>query len=179
MPAPPWRANSLFTSGPRRPLNRDAHGIIRAKLALAARRRLITALHEKIGRELLLLLGEDGRLFPAHATLATRTGSCSRTVSEAFRRFRRIGLLDWVRRLIRPAGQPTRQSSNAYWWRPEAVIPEAFRCPRKTCREGPISKIPPYIPPSIPDRSAALAALQAVAKGRQAAFNAAWAARRG
>lgn len=109
----PYYANSLFTPGPRRPLNREQKRIWRARSELQRRAGQITALHVEIGKALLRRLGSDGRCDPCHETLAADVDCCPRTVGEALRRFRRLGMLEWVRRLVR-RGQVVRQTSNAY-----------------------------------------------------------------
>jgi hypothetical protein len=145
MSAPKWRKIAQFAPGPRCPLNRDQRGIMRQRFRAARLGRHITALHEQIGLEGLRILGSDGRLDPAHATLASRVACCERTVSTAFRRFRNLGLMDWVQRLVR-LGQQVRQTSNAYFFRLTGPIPERIRCDRKPCREAHLSKNPPLTP---------------------------------
>jgi hypothetical protein len=108
-----WHAHSLFTVGPRRPLNRDARRIWVARAELHRRARRLTCLHVEIGRALLRRLGVDGRLDPAHATIAADAGCCARTVRRALRRLAELGLLTWQRRLVR-AGWRAEQTSNAY-----------------------------------------------------------------
>ena len=176
--ARPWRAGSLFGCGPRVPLNRDQRGIITQRLRGFRLRREITALHEQVGLELLRLLGPDGRLDPSQAVLAARAGCCERTVSTALRRFRSLGLLEWVRRLVR-LGQQVRQTSNAYTFRLSGPRSATNRCDRKPCREAIPFKIPPLSPHLAEDRTAALAALQAVSQRREAAIQKAWQGRRG
>lgn len=171
--APPWRASSLFGCGPRVPLNRDQRGIITQRLRSFRLRREITALHEQVGLELLRLLGTDGRLDPSQATLAARAGCCERTVSTALRRFRTLGLLEWVQRLVRQ-GQRVRQTSNAYVFRLSGPVPATIRCDRKNCREAISFKIPPIAPHSIEDRLAAQAALRAVVRRLEAKPLMAW-----
>lgn len=171
--APAWRATSLFGCGPRVPLNRDQRGIITQRLRSFRLRREITALHEQVGLELLRLLGADGRLDPSQATLAARTGCCERTVSTALRRFRALGLLEWVRRLVR-LGQQVRQTSNAYTFRLSEPAPAVIHCDRKLCREAILLKVSPAVPRLLEDRAAALAALQAVSQRREVAIQLAW-----
>lgn len=169
MTTPYWHAEALFGPGPRRALTRDQRALLRLRLRAARIARHITALHEQVALEALHLLGGDGRLDPAQATLARRAGCCLRTVSTALRRMRALGLIDWVQRLVR-AGRRVEQTSNAYAFRPEAVIPPPFRCARKPCAEGSLHRKEL----AIPDRAEALAALARIAESRLAAMTAAW-----
>ena len=130
----PWHRDSFFTA-PRRPLTRDQRRIWLARLELRRRSRAITTLHVEIGRALLRRLGEDGRLDPGHDTLAEDAGCCPRTVREALRRLRNLGMVKWLRRLIRTR-QGVRQTSNAYQLRPDGPAPTTpIRCDGRTYRE--------------------------------------------
>ena len=140
----PWHAGSIFGDGPRLPFTREQRRIWRARLELHCRARAITALHQKIGRALLARLGTDGQLDPAQDTLAADAGCCERTVREALRRFNRLGLVSWLRRLVRTR-VGVRQTSNAYSLHLGAA-PPVSRCGGRTRRE--IS--PPYDFPSSP-----------------------------
>lgn len=170
MTAHAWRATALFGPGPRRPLTRDQRRLITEQLRTARRNRQITALHQAIALELLLLLGPDGRCDPSQATLAQRVGCCERTVSTALRRLRNLGLLSWVQRLVR-VGRQVSQTSNAYVFRPETVLAAVVRCARKTYTEGlqPILTLAPTLTLT-PERPGALAALRKIAQERVAAL---------
>jgi hypothetical protein len=158
--AHPWHAGSLFSAGPRRQLTRDERRIWFARLELHCRSREITRTHRDIGKVILARLGEDGRLDPSHDTIAADVGCCPRTVREALRRFNRLGLVSWLRRLVRTQ-DGTRQTSNAYSLH-LGNAPAVSRCGGRTCRETPSYKnYPPYPLPQQPapllERIAAMA----------------------
>lgn len=165
----PWHAGSLFTAGPRRPFTRDQRRVWTARLELHRRARAITALHVEIGRALLRRLGEDGRLDPAHDTIADDAGCCPRTVREALRRLNRLGMVSWLRRLVRTR-LGARQDSNSY------IIhlgdaPPVIRCEGRTHRETRLSQIPLLTPPNsvlLPEPAAAREALARIAQERMA-----------
>lgn len=119
----PFHAHSLFTAGPRRALTIGDRALWLARLHTARLARAITASHAEVARALLRRLGTDGRLDPAHATLAADTGLCPRTVSRAIHRLAAVGLLTWQRRLVRQ-GWRAAQISNAY-----ALVPEGTAIP--------------------------------------------------
>lgn len=119
----PFHAESLFTPGPRRPLSIGDRALWLARLHTARMARAITAGHAEVARALLRRLGPDGRLDPAHATLAADTGLCERTVARALRRLADVGLLTWQRRLVRQAWRAA-QTSNAY-----ALVPAGAAIP--------------------------------------------------
>jgi AraC-like DNA-binding protein len=108
-----WHALSLFTAGPRHALSRDERRAWLARADLWRRRGRLTCLAVEIGRALLRRLGADGRLDPAHETIAADAGCSSRTVRRVLRALADLGLLTWQRRLVR-AGWRTEQTSNAY-----------------------------------------------------------------
>ena len=139
MASPTWRSGSLFGDGPRKPLNRDQRGIMKQRFRTARLKHNITALQECIGVELLQLLSQNGALYPTQDTIAQRVSCCLRTVSNALRRFRNLGLMDWVRRLIRIC-RDVQQTSNAYWFRIESLPSADIRCGRKSCRRVRIIK---------------------------------------
>lgn len=155
-----WHAGSLFTGAPRVPFTREQRRIWSARLELHRRARAITSLHAEVGRALLRRLGEDGRLDPAHDTLADDAGCCPRTVREALRRLNRLGLVSWLRRLVRTR-QGVRQTSNAYGLR-LGTAPVTVRCEGRTCRETRLYKnlsSTPAQPVPLLDQAAALEAL--------------------
>jgi hypothetical protein len=179
----PWLAGSSFTTGRRRPLCREARRIWRARLESARRGGHITALHKEVGLAMLRRLGEDGRLDPSHATVATEAGCCDRTVRRALDRLRGLGLLGWDKRLVR-AGWRVEQTSNAYQLTPEGP-PIPAKSPRQSTggqvgRETPskfISTVPAQA--SVAEQLAAFEALGRIAADQQARFVAAWQAGRG
>lgn len=166
----PWHGASLFNAGPRQPFTRDQRRIWAARLELHRRAHAITALHVEVGRALLRRLGEDGRLDPSHDTLAADAGCCPRTVGEALRRLNRLGMVTWLRRLVRTR-LGVRQTSNAYCLG-LGDAPPASRCDGRTRQGTNWSKILPLTPPQempLTDRVSALAALATIAQGRAAA----------
>jgi hypothetical protein len=163
----PWRTGSLFTPGPRLPLTRDQRRVWTAQLELHRRARAITPTHAEVGRSLLRRLGEDGRLDPAQDTIAADAGCCLRTVGEALRRLNRLGLVSWLRRLVRTR-LGVRQTSNGYALH-LGDAPPVSRCDGRTCRGTQIPLIPPLTPPQpapLLDRAAALEALAKHRKSR-------------
>lgn len=109
----PWHRGSEFGDGLRFPLDRERRAIWKARLDLARRAGRITALHELIGLALLRRHGTDGRCDPAQDTLAADAGCSPRTVRTALAALANLGLLAWVRRLVR-IGRRVAQTSNAY-----------------------------------------------------------------
>jgi hypothetical protein len=130
---PRWRKHSIFGDGPRVRLDRNGR----------ARFRFLTRAHRSAGRltadqvdvaEVLVgALGDDGRLDLAHATIAERALCHVATVKRALVRLRALGLVDWVRRLVRGPGTSWRceQGSNAYVLRTPACEAQAARPVRK------------------------------------------------
>jgi hypothetical protein len=92
---------------------RERRAVWRARLHLFRRARKITPLFEDIGLAMLRRLGTDGRLDPAHGTLAGDVGCDVRSVQRALAAFKTCGLVLWVRRLVR-AGWRAEQISNSY-----------------------------------------------------------------
>jgi AraC-like DNA-binding protein len=109
----PWRRGSLFTDGPRHPLDREQRAVWRARLDIARRGGRITATHAEVGRALVRRLGQDGRLDPSHETIAGDAGCSDRTVRRALEALAGCGLVRWVRRLVRDGWRAV-QTSNAY-----------------------------------------------------------------
>jgi hypothetical protein len=66
-----------------------------------------------VGEALVKRQGEDGRLDPSYATLAKDADCCARTVQRACDAMRGLGLLRWMRRLVRN-GPYIEQTSNDY-----------------------------------------------------------------
>jgi hypothetical protein len=109
----PYRRDSTFGPGIRVPMCRERRAVWRARLHLFRRARKITPLFEDIGLAMLRRLGTDGRLDPAHGTLAGDVGCDVRSVQRALAAFKTCGLVLWVRRLVR-AGWRAEQISNSY-----------------------------------------------------------------
>jgi hypothetical protein len=109
----PWHAGSLFDAGPRRPLSIGDRCVWLGKLNNALQGRQISGKEFLVGRSLINLLGEDGRLDPSEAYLAERAMVSLSTVWRAKRRLEGLGLLRWQRRLTR-AGWRVEQTSCAY-----------------------------------------------------------------
>jgi hypothetical protein len=101
---PRWRKNSIFGDGPRMRLDREHRARFRfvARAHRAAGR--LTANDVDVAEVLVSALGDDGRLDLAHATIAARALCHVATVKRALVRLRVLGLVDWVRRLVRGPG---------------------------------------------------------------------------
>jgi len=115
VPAPGhrWHSGSIFGAGPRIPLDREQKARYRALLLLNRRPGRLTIAAAQVGRVLLDMLGEDGRLDPSHATLAARARVSIATVIRSLAQLRALGFVTWVRRLVRMAWR-TEQTSSAY-----------------------------------------------------------------
>lgn len=150
----PYHADSLFGSGPRRPLNADSRRIWLARADAARRSGSITALHVEVGRALLRRLSQDGRCDPSHDTLARDAGCSARTVRRALARLQAAGLLTWQRRLVR-SGRRVLQTSNAY--RLGVDVPQPLRI---TQRGSPAGLSAGSAPRSVAEQLAYLAAWQ-------------------
>lgn len=109
----PWHAGSLFDAGPRRPLSIGDRCLWLGKLSNALQGQQISGKEFLVGRSLINLVGEDGRLDPSEAYLAERAMVSLSTVWRAKRRLETRGLLRWQRRLKR-AGWRVEQTSCAY-----------------------------------------------------------------
>lgn len=91
------------------------------------RARRLPALQADVARYLLKFLGSDGRLDPAHVTIAEMAGASVRTVQRALAALAGRGMLRWVRRLAScswPQGgrgaRRVEQTSNSY----EILLPD-------------------------------------------------------
>ena len=155
----PWRRDSLFGIGPRRPLDREQRARFRYLLHAHRRARRIPPLAEMIGNALVRRLGVDGQLDPSHATIASDVGCCSRTVRRALEALKALGLVLWQRRLVRE-GWRTEQVSNAYLLVPAELrtlsTPPRTRCDGQRVRQTLKIEIHPA---SLAEVSAAQAAL--------------------
>lgn len=108
-----WHRSSIFGIGPRIPLDREHRARFRALLALHRRPGRLTIAAAHVGRVLLDMLGDDGRLDPSHATIATRASVSIATVIRALAQLRALGFVTWVRRLVRTTWR-CEQTSSAY-----------------------------------------------------------------
>ncbi len=157
-----WHRDSIFGTGPRLPLDRNARArfLFLAQLHRRPGRLSVAALG--VAQYLIRLLGADGRLDPSHATLAALARVHIATVKRALRRLADLGLLRWQRRLVRDeaTGWRTEQTSNAY------VLSTEVSCEAQTARAAGYSLVKKEAPvrattPS-DDRAAALKALEEV-----------------
>ena len=115
MPAPGhrWHRNSIFGIGPRVPLDREHRARWKAILLMHRRPGRLTIAAAQVGRVLLDMLGEDGRLDPCHATIAARACVSIATVIRSLAQLRALGFVTWVRRLVRTTWR-AEQTSSAY-----------------------------------------------------------------
>ena len=113
---PRFHKNSIFGPGRRVPLDREQRAVFKAKLKLQRRPGRLTIAAAVVGHVLADMLGMDGQLDPALATLATVARVSLATVKRAIVQLRACGFLVWERRLIRGAatGWRAAQTSNAY-----------------------------------------------------------------
>lgn len=109
----PWRRDSMFGDGPRRPLDREQRARFRFLLNAHRRARRFTPLTELVGNALVRRLGVNGQCDPSHDTIAGDVGCCARTVRRALERLKALGLVLWQRRIVRD-GWRTSQTSNSY-----------------------------------------------------------------
>ena len=111
-----WHKKSIFGEGPREPLDREKRCRFRALLHLNRRPGRLTIAAAQLGRVMLDMLGQDGRLDPCIQTLATKAGMAVATIKRALAQLKAFGFLVWVRRLVRgpETGWRAEQSSNAY-----------------------------------------------------------------
>jgi DNA-binding transcriptional MocR family regulator len=108
-----YHHDSEFGPGPRRPLGLREQFAIRLRMRELAYARRLPAKQEWVGVALLKYVGSDGRCDPSHATLARHVGCDVSTVLRALKRLADLGIVRWVRRLVRD-GWRTEQTSNAY-----------------------------------------------------------------
>ena len=165
-----YRRNSIFGDGHRVPLDRERRAVWKARIEMHRRAGRLTDGHAFVALALVRRLGTDGRLDPSHATLADDAGESLSTVQRALRALRAVGLVLWVRRLVRD-GWRAAQTSNAYL----LTLGESPAIHGKPCDghrdRGTLKKV--FIPmqPSRPDvsdadRQAAQMALATVASRR-------------
>jgi hypothetical protein len=108
-----WRGNSVFGPGLRSPRDREWLVQWKARIGFLRRAGKLTALHAEIALALARRLSQDGRCDPSHATIAADAGAGCRTVQRALARLSELGMLRWIRRLIRD-GSFCEQTSNSY-----------------------------------------------------------------
>jgi hypothetical protein len=113
---PKWHRDSIFGPGPRVPLDRNARARFRFLCRAHRGANRLTANDVAVGEVLVGALGNDGRLDLSHDAIATRAQCHAATVRRALGRLRGLGLVSWVRRLVRGSGTGWRceQGSNAY-----------------------------------------------------------------
>lgn len=111
-----YRHNSEFGPAKRVRLDRNQRAAWRW-IAKQHRKhnRLSPAAHD-VAEAQLQILGDDGQLDPSHATIAAKAGCHVATVARGLEQLRRLGLIQWVRRLRRDSttGWRVEQTSNAY-----------------------------------------------------------------
>ena len=108
-----WHKSSIFGEGPRRALNKGQRAIWKARIELYRRAGRLTDGFAHVALALVKRLGTDGRLDPSHTTLAEDAAESVSTVKRALDALQELGLVWWVRRLIRE-GWRTEQTSNGY-----------------------------------------------------------------
>jgi hypothetical protein len=109
----PWRRGSVFGDGHRVPMDRERRAVWKARVEIHRRAGRITDGHSYVALALLKRLGTDGRCDPSHQTLADDSGESVDTVKRALKAPHGLGMVDWLRRLIR-VGTRVRQISNSY-----------------------------------------------------------------
>lgn len=108
-----WHSGSIFGAGPTIALDREQRSRFRALLTLNRRPGRLTIAAAHVGRILVEMLGQDGRLDPSHATIAARASVSVATVIRALAQLRAFGFVTWVRRLVRTTWR-CEQTSSAY-----------------------------------------------------------------
>jgi hypothetical protein len=98
------------------PLDHEHRAQFRAKLHLQRRPGRLTITAAQLGRVMVDMLGDDGRLDPSHETLAPGLRWPWRPSSGRWHNSGRSASLDWARRLARrpDTGWRVEQTSNAY-----------------------------------------------------------------
>jgi hypothetical protein len=156
-----WHTGSIFGAGPRIPLCREKRAQFKALLLLNRRPGCLTLSAAVVGRVLLDMLGQDGRLDPSHATIAARACVSVATVIRSLAQLRAFGFVTWVRRLVRTAWR-AEQTSSAYALAApsaSAFFPEALFLNRTRLTARAVCKSQ-EIAPSASDVEAARAALE-------------------
>jgi hypothetical protein len=176
----PWHRGSEYGPGLRRLLDREQRARFRYLLHAHHRTGRLSRASRDVGEALVRRLGADGRLDPAHTTLAEDAACSARTVRRAAVTMRNLGLLRWQTRLVR-VGWRAEQTSNSYELVPMGVNPPENR--PHSCgghggreirrdRDSTVQTAPAAVSPA--DRDA----LERRARERQAAFDSAWLSRK-
>ena len=126
---PKWHRDSIFGPGPRQPLDRERRARFRFLVRQHRGANRLTACDVDVADVLVSALGDDGQLDPSHTTIAERALCHVATVRRALGRLRNLGLVSWVRRLVRGSdtGWRCEQGSNAYVLRTPACDAHAAR----------------------------------------------------
>jgi hypothetical protein len=135
----------------------------------------LSANHVKVGEALVDMVGTDGQCDPSHAAIAKRAKCHERTVGRALVRLAAFGLLLWQRRLI-SAGWRSEQTSNAYWFRPDAPLQPLVNS-KKNKRLDFTASLSARAPAAA-DRGEAAPVLAEIAARQSALFAANWLKRR-
>jgi len=124
----PWHRGSIFGDGHRVPMDRERRAVWKARVEIHRKAGRITDGHSYVALALMKRLGTDGRCDPSHETLSGDSGESVDTVKKALKALYGLGMVDWLRRLIRE-GTRVWQTSNSYLLalRNPAVLP-AVRC---------------------------------------------------
>jgi hypothetical protein len=187
----PWHRGSIFGDGHRVPMDRERRAQWKARVEIWRRGGALTDGMSYVALALIKRLGADGRCDPSHQTLADDSGESIDTVKRALKALHGLGLLDWLRRVIRE-GTRVRQMSNSYLLtlgqpvNPVLALAKklAGRCEADSARgttKCEITRARPKDPTDrrvfdVPteDRLKALAALQEAGRRRAAALGLAW-----
>lgn len=129
----PWHRHSVFGPGIQHPLDRERRAVWKARIEMHRRAGRITANHALVAAAMLRRLGQDGRLDPAHQTLAADAGVSVSTTKRALKALADCGLVSWIRRIARQ-GQRVMQVSNSYLL--SLGQPPAFPANRCECQRG-------------------------------------------
>jgi hypothetical protein len=180
----PWHRGSVFGDGHRVPMDREKRAVWKARVEIHRRAGRITDGWSYVALALLRRLGSDGRCDPSHETLSDDSGESEDTVKKALKALYGLGMVDWLRRLIRE-GTQVRQTSNSYMltFGQTSVLPSA-RCEGDSARGTTKVEIYKGLPKDptdrrvfdVPteDRLRALAALQEAGRRRAVALGLAW-----
>ncbi len=123
-----WRRDSIFGTGPRQPLDRERRAVWKARIEIHRRAGRITDGESFVGIALIRRLGQDGRCDPSQATLAADSGESLSTVKRALKALAGLGMVAWVRRLVREGWRAV-QTSNAYL----LTLGKSAEIPRVSC----------------------------------------------
>jgi hypothetical protein len=124
-----WHHDSIFGDGPRVPLDREQRARWKGRIVWLFHLGRVTRACRDVGLAMADFLGADGRLDPSHEAIARRAHAAPRTVRTALACLSRLGVLSWVRRLVR-VGDCVAQISNAYVLLIGQVLSGGNCCPR-------------------------------------------------